>query len=196
MWHIQLLTFGQGLTVTAFGILSVTAVLMLGFRNSGVVVSVLANGVAQMPPAVPSDATLFYVEIGMIAELNTIDGYFTVQAALAPSSHILVSSCRLTGGFALVNWFHPSEHAGDFVFTVGGVGWFKDNKSIWLTYVVSPCLQATAVVPSARSAWRLFYAWRHDQRYRQRIFCHNTKVCHGRRVTSSRTGCWPGLGMA
>jgi hypothetical protein len=101
--------------------LSVTAVLVLGFRNSGVVISVFADGIAQVPPDSLANATLFYVEVGMLAELNTVDGYFTVQAALAPSSHVLVPSCRLTGGFALVNWFPPSQHSGDFVFTVGGV---------------------------------------------------------------------------
>ena len=111
----------QGLTLTAFGILSITAVLMLGFHDSGVVIGVYADGIAQLPPDAPEDATLFYVEIYMLAELNTVDGYFTVQASLAPSSHVLVSSCRLTGGFALVNWFDPNAHSGDFVFTVGGV---------------------------------------------------------------------------
>jgi hypothetical protein len=110
-----------GLTLTAFGILSVTAVLVFGVRDGGFVISVFANGIARMPPAAPPEATLFYVEIGMLAEINTVDGYFTVQAALAPSSHVLVPSCRLTGGFALVNWFSPSPHSGDFVFTVGGV---------------------------------------------------------------------------
>jgi hypothetical protein len=111
----------KGLTLTAFGILSVTAVLMLGFHDSGVVISIFADGIAQMPPDVDADATLFYVEIYMLAELDTVEGYFTVQASLAPSSHVLVSSCRLTGGFALVNWFDPNAHTGDFVFTVGGV---------------------------------------------------------------------------
>ena len=107
--------------MTAMGILTVTAVLMVGFQSSGVIISVFADGVAQMPPDVDADATLFYVEIGMLAELNTVEGYFTVQAALAPTSHVLVSSCRLMGGFALSKWFDPSAHAGDFVFTVGGV---------------------------------------------------------------------------
>ena len=111
----------KGLTLTAFGILSITAVLMLGFHESGVVISVFADGIAQMPPDAGVDETLFYVEIYMLAELNTIQGYFTVQASLAPSSHVLISSCRLTGGFALVNWFNPNTHTGDFVFTVGGV---------------------------------------------------------------------------
>jgi hypothetical protein len=95
---------------------------MLGFCDSGVVILVLADGIAQMPPDAPDpDFTLFYVELYMRAELNTIEGYFTTQASLAPSSHVLVPSCRLTGGFALVNWFDPNTHSGDFVFTVGGV---------------------------------------------------------------------------
>lgn len=107
--------------MTAFGVLAVTAVLMFGIRESGFVISVFANGVAQIPSEVKPEATLFYVEVNILAELNTVDGYFTVQAALAPTSHVLIPSCRVTGGFALVNWFAPSQNAGDFVFTVGGV---------------------------------------------------------------------------
>jgi hypothetical protein len=89
-------------------------------QPKGFIISVFANGVAQIPANASPKATLFYVEISMIAEINTVEGYFTVQAALAPASHVLVPSCRLTGGFALVNWFVPSPHSGDFVFTVGG----------------------------------------------------------------------------
>ena len=135
--------------MTAFDILSITAVLMLGFRNGGVVISAFADGVAQMPPGVSSDTTLFYVEIGMLAELNTVDGYFTVQAALAPSSHVLVSSCRLTGGFALINWFSPNAHSGDFVFTVGGVRCFLpvDFKYPDID-LVPPRLLTTCMVPT------------------------------------------------
>jgi Family of unknown function (DUF6603) len=103
---------------------------MLGFCDSGVVIEVFADGIAQMPPDAPEDATLFYVEIFMLAELNTIQGYFTVQASLAPTSHVLISSCRLTGGFALVNWFNPNPHSGDFVFTVGGVSNYRFQTQI------------------------------------------------------------------
>lgn len=148
--------------MTAFGILSVTAVLMLGFRESGVVISVLANGIAQMPPAVPSNATLFYVEVDMIAEMNTIEGYFSVQAALAPTSHVLVSSCRLTGGFALVNWFKPSVHAGDFVFTVGGVSSGTAKERRLLTQIVPPCIYTAPMVSSTRTPWCLFHSREHD----------------------------------
>ena len=120
----------KGLTLTAFEILSVTAVLMMGFQQAGVVISVFADGIAQMPPDVDADETLFYVEIYMLAELNTVQGFFTVQASLAPSSHVLVPSCRLTGGFALVNWFNPNAHSGDFVFTVGGVSTIHVKRKI------------------------------------------------------------------
>ena len=97
---------------------------MLQAQKGGYIIGVYANGIAKLPCTDDAPITLFYVEIAMMAELNTIDGYFTVQAALAPSSHVLVPECRLTGGFALVNWFAPNEHAGDFVFTVGGVCYF------------------------------------------------------------------------
>jgi hypothetical protein len=68
----------QGLTLTALGILSITAVLMLGFQDAGVIISIFADGVTQLPPDAPQDATLFYVEIYIIVELNTVDGYFNV----------------------------------------------------------------------------------------------------------------------
>ena len=103
-----------------------------------------------MPPSAPSDVTLFYVEVGMLAELNTVDGYFTVQAALAPASHVLVPSCRLTGGFALVNWFAPNVHAGDFVFTVGGFHraytppeWYPVPDRLGITFTLGDMINVT-----------------------------------------------------
>ena len=56
--------------MTAFGMLAVTAVLMFGVRDSGFVISVFANGVAQIPCEVKPNETLFYVEINMLAELK------------------------------------------------------------------------------------------------------------------------------
>jgi hypothetical protein len=56
----------------------------------------------------------------MIIELNVSQGFFRCEAALAPTSFILVPQCQLMGGFALCYWFGPSQYAGDFVFTIGG----------------------------------------------------------------------------
>lgn len=69
--------------MTAFGVLAVTAALMFGIRESGFVISVFANGVAQIPSEVKPEATLFHVEVNMLAELNTVDGYFTVRRSSA-----------------------------------------------------------------------------------------------------------------
>lgn len=98
-----------GMTITAFDVVAITAVAVFAFRDAGVVISIFADAVAQMPPDV-RDTTkmLLYVEMGLVAELNFIDGYFRVEASLAPTSFLLVPECHLTGGFALAYWFGVS----------------------------------------------------------------------------------------
>jgi hypothetical protein len=61
-----------------------------------------------MPPDVPKEAVLVYAEIAMMAEMNFIDGYFRVEAALAPTSYLLVPQCKIYGGFAMCYWFPVS----------------------------------------------------------------------------------------
>ena len=114
--------FAAGMTITAFDVLAVTAVAMFAFRDSGVIISVFADAAAKLPlgPGVPQEALILYVEIGLVAELNFIDGYFCVEASLAPTSFLLVPQCRLTGGFALCYWFGNNPHAGDWVFPIRG----------------------------------------------------------------------------
>jgi hypothetical protein len=98
--------FAAGMTITAFDLIAITAVAMFAFRDSGVVISIFADAVAKLPPMVPdNNALILYVEIGMVAELNFVDGYFRVEASLAPTSFLLVPQCHLTGGFALAYWF-------------------------------------------------------------------------------------------
>lgn len=95
-----------GLSVTAFDVLSITAVAMFSFRDSGLVISIFADAVAQMPPdTTDKDSMIVYVEIGLVVEMNFIDGYFRVEASLAPTSFLLVSQCHVYGGFAMVYWF-------------------------------------------------------------------------------------------
>jgi hypothetical protein len=98
--------FAAGMTVKAFDILAITAVAMIAFRDSGIIISLYADAIAQMPPDVPNRSEcIVYVEIGMVVEMNFVDGYFRVEAALAPTSFLLVPACHLYGGFALVYWF-------------------------------------------------------------------------------------------
>jgi hypothetical protein len=95
-----------GMSISAFDVLTITALAMLGFRDNGVIISLYADAVAQMPPdATDKSEMIVYVEIAMVAEMNTVDGYFRVEAALAPTSFLLTQDCHLYGGFALVYWF-------------------------------------------------------------------------------------------
>ncbi|KAL8655028.1 MAG: hypothetical protein Q9210_001151 [Variospora velana] len=68
-------------------------VLMFGVRDSGFVISVFANGVAQIPSEAKPKATRFYVEISMIAEMNTVDGgsaaHFPRLGSLMPTQRRL-----------------------------------------------------------------------------------------------------------
>ena len=101
--------FAVGLTATAFDVLAVTAVALFSFRDAGVIIGIYADAIAQMPPGESNrDALALYVEIGIVAEMNFIDGYFRVEASLAPTSFLLTPDCHLTGGFALVTWFGVS----------------------------------------------------------------------------------------
>lgn len=111
--------FAAGVKATAFDILKITAVAMFAFRDSGLIISIFADAIATMPPNAPANdpgALILYVEIGMLAEMNFVDGYFLVEAALAPTSFILVPQCHVYGGFALAYWFPVSvEPAGIFL---------------------------------------------------------------------------------
>jgi len=101
--------FAAGMTITAFDVVAITAIAMFAFKDSGVVISIFADAIATMPPNQDDTSeVILYVEIGMIAELNFNDGYFIVQASLAPTSFLLVPQCHLTGGFALAYWFGVS----------------------------------------------------------------------------------------
>ena len=104
--------FAAGMTVAAFDVLTITAVAMLAFSDAGLIISLYADAVAQMPPDATSRSEMIvYVELGLVAEMNFIDGYFRVEAALAPTSFLLVPECHLYGGFALVYWFGVREYS-------------------------------------------------------------------------------------
>ncbi|KAJ9494739.1 hypothetical protein H2202_009815 [Exophiala xenobiotica] len=143
--------FAVGMTAAAFDILTITAVAMLAFRDSGVIVSLYADAVAQMPPDAKSTSEMIvYVELGLVAEMNFIDGYFRVEAALAPTSFLLVKDCHLYGGFALVYWFGTNPHAGDWVFSVGGYhpkyqkpDWYPAVQRLGISWNPGKCMSVT-----------------------------------------------------
>ena len=109
-----------GLRVTTFEVLEVTAVMLLQFSSKGCDIAIYGDAVARMPPESPPAATIIYLELDFAIILSFTEGFMSIQAALAPTSHILVPQCQLTGGFALCYWFSPSPYAGDWVFSAGG----------------------------------------------------------------------------
>ena len=62
------------------------------------------------------DVTLAQLELALRARFSSRDMVVSVQAQLTDNSWLLSESCRLTGGFAMVNWLRT----GQFVLTVGG----------------------------------------------------------------------------
>ena len=62
------------------------------------------------------DLTLAQLELALRARFSSREMVVSVQAQLTDNSWLLSESCRLTGGFALVNWLRT----GQFVLTVGG----------------------------------------------------------------------------
>ncbi|KAJ9633787.1 hypothetical protein H2199_009234 [Coniosporium tulheliwenetii] len=108
-----------GLEVLAFDVVDVSAIVIASFGPS-MNLAIFADGVAQMPEAVPPNECFVYVEFGILATIDFSKGTMVIEASLSPNSFVLSPSCHLTGGFALCNWWAPSEHAGDYVYTVGG----------------------------------------------------------------------------
>jgi len=103
----------MGMSITAFDLLSVTAVALVSFKDDGIFISLIANAVAQLPPKVEGwgEVVLLYAELDMIAEINFSQGSFRTEAALAPASFLLVPQCRLQGGFGIAYWFEKSPFA-------------------------------------------------------------------------------------
>lgn len=111
-----------GLTVKAFEILSVQAVLVVQW-NPEVEIGIFGLATASIPGG-KSTRQFAYVELGITATLSFRTGVLKIEGELTPASYILDPSCHLEGGFALYTWFDDkgenSELKGDWVFTIGG----------------------------------------------------------------------------
>lgn len=109
-----------GLTVSAFEMLDVTAVLIAQWSPQ-LQFHVLGLAAADIPNA-KSKFKIAHVELGFLASIDVVNGLFSVEAQLTPNSYILDPSCHLSGGFALYYWFKSTAvaSAGDFVLTLGG----------------------------------------------------------------------------
>ena len=105
-----------GVQITSFDLISATVLLVIKFGQE-FEIDILGIARTKLPQVGP---TYVYAELGLIATFNPAHGILMIKAALTDNSFLLDKNCHLTGGFALMTWFDPSENAGNFVLTVGG----------------------------------------------------------------------------
>jgi hypothetical protein len=114
-----------GITFTTFKLLDSAALLFLRFGREWEV-ALIGLSRASLPPQVPRDRALAYIELAFKVSVRPGAGVITAQAQLTPNSFVLTRECKLTGGFAFYLWFADVQAdgyvipAGDFVVTLGG----------------------------------------------------------------------------
>ncbi len=104
-----------GISFNSFSLIDGIAVIAVSFGD-GFELALLGLVKAGLPN--PS-AALVQIELALIARFSSKDGVLWIQAQLTDNSFLLVSDCRLTGGFAFVTWF-KGDKSGQFVVTLGG----------------------------------------------------------------------------
>ena len=105
-----------GIQFTTFRLLNTSALLIVQFGKE-LIISVLGISTLKQPQ---QGQPYVYAKLGIRAVFRPARGEFIVTAVLAPGSYVFNEKAKLTGGFAMAAWFGPSEHAGDFVYTIGG----------------------------------------------------------------------------
>ncbi len=105
-----------GVKFTTFRLVNTSAVLIVQFGKE-LTISVFGISTLKQPQ---EGKPYIYAKLGIRAVFRPSRGEFTVSAVLAPGSYVFTEDAKLTGGFALAAWFNPSDHAGDFVYAVGG----------------------------------------------------------------------------
>ncbi|KAK0713177.1 hypothetical protein B0T26DRAFT_753316 [Lasiosphaeria miniovina] len=121
--------FAAGLHLKAFQLVDVKALLAVTL-SAEPKFAILAEARAVFPKnlkvddekekADPLAHAFLVVDLAMEAVVDPLHGTVLVLGQLMPPSFVLHPSCQLTGGFALAYFLPGSEHAGDWVCTVGG----------------------------------------------------------------------------
>ncbi len=107
-----------GAEFDTFKLVHTRALLLCEFGDSDFTVGLLGRSLAQFPKQAARPYAR--VELLLQAVYRHAERALKIDAQLAPSSYLIDPSCQLTGGAAFYAWFDGSEHAGDFVLTVGG----------------------------------------------------------------------------
>lgn len=115
-----------GLSFTTYKLLNSQALMILKFGRV-FEIDLLALSSASLPPEVPKNLALAYVELAIKVSINPERGVVSAEAQLTPNSYIIAKDCKLTGGFAFYLWMKNIQaddgtpiSAGDFVISLGG----------------------------------------------------------------------------
>jgi len=119
-----------GVRFTSFDLINSFALLVTSFGQE-LQLDILGESTLLLPPSGSKGNThagevLAEIQLAYEAVLNPEDGILMVNGNLTPASWVLAPACRLSGGFAYGAWF-KGDHAGNFVYTLGGYG-SKFNK--------------------------------------------------------------------
>ena len=137
-----------GVQLTSFELLQSSGLLLVEFGAASLSFTLLLRGQISMPQQAPTAECFVFLDLAMEVSVQPSRGFWTVQAELSTSSFVLSSLCHLSGGFAAASWFDPSDHAGDYVVTVGGYC----TKFDWKVPAWYPAVQRVAYGWSVSSA--------------------------------------------
>ncbi len=106
-----------GLAFTCFETIAGRAMAIVQ-GGSDLTIALLGTGRAELPRA--SAKKWAQAEIALEVVFKPVAGEFMLGAALTRNSFLVDPDCKLHGGVSLKIWFGSSEHAGDFVLSIGG----------------------------------------------------------------------------
>jgi hypothetical protein len=110
-----------GLRFTSFKVVSSFALAVARFGD-GFELDLMGLSEISNPPGVPQP--LVWGRMAWAARFAPDEGVLSLQAQIMPGAYLFDRSCRLSGCFAFVCWFHDQPgggaRAGDFVMTIGG----------------------------------------------------------------------------
>ncbi|KAF4440704.1 hypothetical protein FACUT_3242 [Fusarium acutatum] len=123
----QYITPVNGATWVAVGVLGIacetvdiSAVLTLALGPQVDEIAILGTATASFPRGASSDKVVAFIELDYSATADITHGSLFIQGSIAPTSFLLNSECRPTGGFIVATWFKPSPYEGDWCITIGG----------------------------------------------------------------------------
>lgn len=106
-----------GLAFTSCSILDCRALGLFEFGDA-LTIALVGSATAKWPKE--TDKPYGLIDLDMKAVYSSAENLLSFDAKLTPKSFIVDGDCKLHGSAAVRAWLPGSEHAGDFVITMGG----------------------------------------------------------------------------